>query len=346
MRYYGCKTKLLDYIEDVTSSLHLREGSVFFDMFSGTSAVGQHFKKLGYTVYANDFLEFAYALAYCYIQLNGVPKFSKLSKNIKNIHNPEQVIEYLNNIAGKAGFITKSYSPYLDNKRRYLSVENAKKVDAIRECIYKWQESKWINKDEYYYLITALVEGINLVSNITGTYAAYLKTWDNRALKKIKLVPPKLIGSNRENLATRGDANKIIADYKVDILYLDPPYNSRQFAANYFFPELVAKGWFDKKPEIFGQAGMPDYKNQKSAYSIRNQAAEALQDLVKKARAKYILLSYNDEGIIPLPEIKKILKTRGLVSEFTKEHKRYRAINQDGSHSHTHEFLFLVKVTK
>jgi len=346
MRYYGCKTKLLDYIENVTTSLPLKKGAVFFDIFSGTTAVGQHFKKLGYTVYSNDFLEFAYALAYCYIQINQTPKFTKLKRNLPKLLKADDVINYLNNIPNKNDFITKNYSPFEKNKRQYLSIENAKRVDAIRNKINEWSRKSWINKDEYYYLITALIEAINLVSNITGTYAAFLKTWDGRALKPLKLTPPKIINSERNNLALNKDANNIVSKYNVDILYLDPPYNSRQFAANYFFLELITKGWFDKKPEIYGQSGMIAYDQKKSTYSIKNKAVETLSDLINKSKAKYIILSYNDEGIISLDEIRKILSTKGVIKEYIKEHKRYRAINQDGSHNHTHELLFLVTVNK
>lgn len=344
MRYYGCKTKLLDFIGETVESLNLKKGSTFFDMFSGTTAVGQYFKKKGYTIYANDFLEFAYALAYCYIGLNDVPKFTTLKKHVK-IYNADGVIEYLNDLPGKAGFITKNYSPYKENFRKYLSIKNAEKVDAIREKINVWKKEKLINQQEFYYLITSLIEAINLVSNVTGTYAAYLKNWDNRALNPIKLSSPKIIKSDYKNLATRGDANEIISNYKTDILYLDPPYNSRQFASNYFFLELVAEGWFDKKPEIYGQTGMRPYQHQKSLYSVKNKAQETLSDLVNKSNAKYIMLSYNNEGIIPLDKIKKILSARGKVKEFNKEHIRYRAINQDGTNVRTKESLFLVKTS-
>ena len=91
---------------------------------------------------------------------------------------------------------------------------------------------------------------------------------------------------------------------------------------------------------------MRPYEDQKSDYSISKKAADALNDLVTKARAKYILLSYNDEGIIPIPILKKILSARGDVKEYTKEHKRYRAINQDGSKIITKEHLFLLTVKK
>jgi adenine-specific DNA methylase len=337
---------LLNYIEEAVKSLPIKKDAVFFDLFSGTTAVGQHFKKLGYTVYSNDFLEFAYSLAHTYIQTNTVPKFTELQKKIKKIKNASDVIEYLKGLPVEAGFITKNYSPYKNNFRQFLSVSNAQKVDTIRKTIYLWKKKQWINETEYYYLLTALIEGINLVSNVTGTYAAFLKTWDKRALNGFSFSMPKIIQSKNKNLAMRGDANKLVSKYEVDVLYLDPPYNSRQFASNYFFLELIAEGWFEKEPEIYGRAGMRNYDHQKSDFSIKKKAAAALQDLVKKAKAKYIILSYSDEGIIDLDEIRNILKGRGTVTEFMQEHKRYRAINQDGSHVTTHELLFIVKVNK
>lgn len=339
MRYYGCKTKLLDYIEDVVKTLPVKKGSIFFDIFSGTTAVGQHFKRLGYTVYSNDFLEFAYSLARTNIETAKIPKFKKLALS-------EDIIDYLNGLKGKAGFITKNYSPFNGNKRQYLSIENAKKVDVIREQIEDWKKSKLISETEYYYLIASLINAISLVANVTGTYAAFLKSWDKRALKPITLEHGEVFDNERENKAFHADANNLVGMHKVDILYLDPPYNARQFASNYFFLELVAEGWFKKIPEIYGNAGMRPYEDQKSDYSISKKAADALLDLVSKAKAKYVLLSYNDEGIIPIPRLKEILSTRGEVKEYTKEHKRYRAINQDGSKISTKEHLFLLTIKK
>ena len=342
MRYYGCKTKLLDHIENIVMSLNLKADSVFFDLFSGTSQVGKHFKNLGFTVYANDFLEFAHAIAYAYIKINKEPKFNKL-KSVISIEDSEDVVNYLNQIKPKAGFITKNYSPYNGNNRMYLSVNNAKRVDVIRSQIHEWRKVELISQEEYYYLITSLIEAINLTSNVTGTYAAFLKKWDNRALKNIVLKKPNIIKSKRINKVFKEDANSLVNKQKVDVLYLDPPYNSRQFASNYFLLELIAEGWFEKKPQIYGYSGMRPYKHQKSKYSIKKEAKKTLEELTEKARAKYIIMSYNDEGIIPLNEIKEILGRKGNVQIFKKEHKRYRAINQNGEKTKTKENLFLVK---
>jgi adenine-specific DNA-methyltransferase len=339
VRYYGGKTKLLNFIEYAVNSLNLQANASFFDVFSGTAVVGKHFKAKGYQVFSNDFLEFAYSIASTFIEINSEPNFKDLGIS-------SHPVDYLNELQGDVGFLTRNYSPYQDCERMYLSVDNAMKVDVIREKIEDWYSSNKISIQEKNYLITSLIEAINLRSNVTGTYAAFLKTWDSRALKPIILSKPEIISSVEENRVFKEDANEVVRKHSVDLLYLDPPYNSRQYASNYFFLELVAEGWFKNNPQIYGLSGMRPYDHQKSAYSSIRTASSALQDLVDNANTKYILLSYNNEGLIPHDEIKDILSRRGTVSEFSIDHKRYRAINQDGTNIKTRECLFLLKVEK
>jgi adenine-specific DNA-methyltransferase len=339
VRYYGGKTKLLKFIEDAVSTLNIKPNSLIVDAFSGTAVVGKHLKNKGFTVYSNDFLEFAYNIACTYIEINSQPTFKKLNLSC-------HPIEYLNNLVGKVGFITSNYSPFDGCERMYLSVDNAKKVDAIREQIECWWNESKITNLEKNYLITSLLEAINLRSNVTGTYAAFLKSWDSRALKPLELSMPHIINSNQPNKAFKGDANQFIKTQAVDVIYLDPPYNSRQYASNYFFLEVIAEGWFQSEPQIYGMSGMRPYEHQKSKYSSIKTAELALADLVYNADTKYILMSYNNEGLISHDAIKTILNTRGRVTEFGMEHKRYRAINQDGSNVKTKESLFLLRLEK
>ena len=345
MRYYGNKTKLLEFISETANELPLSDNKSFFDVFTGTTSVAKHFKQQGYTVFANDFLYFCYVLAEAYIKINNVPTFSKLNGSLKH-HNPVDAIELLNNLEPKVGFITKNYSPYLENKRQYFSVKNAMKIDVVRSQINNWREANLISEAEACYLIASLLYAINLVSNVSGTYGSYLKEWDKRSLKKLTLVAPEIIPSSRANKAFNAKAEDIVGKHEVDILYLDPPYNSRQYASNYFLLELIAEGWFDKEPEIYGHTGMRPYDEQKSSFSTKRQAAAALNEIIQKAKAKYILLSYNNEGIIPHDEILKILSKRGRVEIKTFDHKRYRSIGQDGSRSRTTEYLFVLHIGK
>ena len=75
---------------------------------------------------------------------------------------------------------------------------------------------------------------------------------------------------------------------------MDPPYNERQYAPNYFILELIAEGWFDDRhPQIYGKTGMRPYENQKSLYCKKEAVRETFRDLIKNADTKYMLLSYN-----------------------------------------------------
>ncbi len=347
MRYYGGKDKLLDLIEIGVKKTELNHGAKFVDLFTGTTVVAQHFKKKGYTVIANDFLEFSFALAKTYIELNEEPKFFKLKKHLGvNQIDKNYVIGYLNNLLPKKSFIFKNYCPSGTGNRKYFSNENGQKIDAIREKIEEWKKLFVISELEYYYLITALIESVNLVSNVAGTYSAYLKTWDKRALKPIILTAPEIIPSNKKNKAFKQDANKLIREIKnIDILYLDPPYNNRQYAANYFILELIAEGWFGtKKPNPNGKTGMLNYDHQLSEYCYKGRADKILDDLISSVNAKYILLSYNNEGVIPDDKIKKILTKKGKVQLFKKTHKRYKSINQnEDSPQNTEERLYFIE---
>ena len=357
MRYYGCKTKLLDFLSEGVAKIGINHGSVFCDLFSGTTTVARHFKQKDYTVYANDFLEFSYSLARAYIKNNSHPNFSGLKKIVNGVngHSSENlsiVINYLNSLSPIKGFIYNNYCPggtkNLDSPRMYFTDENGMKIDAIRTKIQMWKGENIINEDEFYILLTSLIETIPYVANISGNYAAYLKEWDPRALKPIKLRVPVIIKSKRKNKAFKEDANTLIKKIYSDILYLDPPYNSRQYAPNYFLLELIAEGWFNgQEPKIYGKTGMRPYEDQKSAYCQKNEVLTAFEDLIRNAKTKFILLSYNDEGLMSENEITDILSDRGKVQIFKKSHRRYRSINQDEFDRRTvFETLYFVKVAK
>ena len=355
MRYYGCKTKLLDFLSECVAKTGINHGSIFCDLFSGTTAVARHFKQKGYTVYANDFLEFSYSLARTYIKNNNYPLFEGLHGIVTGVNgsigNINKVIEYLNNLKPLKGFIYKNYCPggtkNLDSPRMYFTDENGIKIDAIRTKIQEWKDKKLISNDEFYMLLTSLIEAIPYVANISGNYAAYLKHWDPRALKSIKLQVPDIPKSKRNNKAFKEDANELIKKIHSDILYLDPPYNTRQYAPNYFLLELIAEGWFNEKPIIYGKTGMRAYEDQKSVYCQKNTVLTAFEDLIQNAKTRFILLSYNDEGIMSEEEIVDILSSRGRVQIFKKLHRRYRSINQDASDRRTvFETLYFVKVSK
>ena len=135
------------------------------------------------------------------------------------------------------------------------------------------------------------------------------------------MLTPNLIESNLDNQIYREDSNKIIDSLEGDILYIDTPYNARQYAANFHILETLAC-W--DNPKIYGKTGLRPYENQKSAYSQKIKCQEVFVDLIDKAKADYILMSYNNEGIIPHEFILNILGKKGNVRVYTKDYRRFR----------------------
>lgn len=353
MRYYGGKQKLLEFINEGVEKTGVNSGAIFCDLFSGTTIVSKFFKKKGYTVYANDFLEFSYSLSRSYIQTNRTPPFKGLFNTIAFTDNEKrinQIIEHLNDLDPKKGFIYQNYCPSgtkdSEYQRMYFTDINGMKIDAIREKLNEWKSLGLITTTEFHVLLSSLIEAVPFVANISGNYAAYLKHWDPRTKKSLKLKVPEILYSKRNNKAFKKDANELVRKIKTDILYLDPPYNTRQYAANYFLLEIIAEGWFKgSKPQIYGKTGMRPYETQKSKYCQKNNAREAFEDLVANAKTKYIILSYNDEGILSESAIKEILEKRGSVDVFYRSHRRYRSINQSKQdRREVKEKLYFVKV--
>jgi adenine-specific DNA-methyltransferase len=118
------------------------------------------------------------------------------------------------------------------------------------------------------------------------------------------------------------NANELVPEQECDLLYIDPPYNARQYSTNYHVLETLARG---DEPEIKGVAGLRVENDKRSAYCKRGVAEEELASLVGSARSKWILMSYNNEGLIPPDRVVEILSERGNVEVYACEYPRYRS---------------------
>jgi adenine-specific DNA-methyltransferase len=123
----------------------------------------------------------------------------------------------------------------------YFSDENAQKCDMIREKIEERKEDKKITDDEYYFLLTSLLEAIDKVANTASVYGAFLKQLKKSAKKPMELVPVELFENDNEHDIFNEDINKLVANTKHEVVYLDPPYNHRQYSGNYHILETIAK---------------------------------------------------------------------------------------------------------
>lgn len=334
MRYIGNKENILDTIYSILQKNAI-SGKSFFDFFSGTANVVKFFKTKNYQVFSSDILYLSYCLQKAYIENNEEPSFEKLLNILPNVNSEnlfttplDTVVNYLNSLGGIEGFIYKNYTPSgtqnLSRQRMYFIDENGKKIDAIRLKIEEWRNEILISENEYYILLACLIETIGFYSNVAGVYAAFHKSWDPRALKPLTMRTIQILSNNQKNVVYNDDSMNLLDKIDVDILYLDPPYNERQYAPNYHILETIAK--YDE-PKLRGITGMRDYANQKSRFCNPNTALKDLDKIAKKAKYKNLVLSYNSEGIMSSEKIIKILKQCGSVKLEQFEYARFKSNN-------------------
>lgn len=332
MRYLGNKESLLSFIDTVLAMHGLkstREAPLCVcDPFTGTTSVARHLKRQEWRVVSSDIMAYSYALQHAYIAMNEAPPFTGLAD--AGALDPEinlpvpfyRVIAHLNNLRGVEGFYYWNYSPDGTVGRRYFTSANALRIDAIRQTIRWWSEMGWLSDAERYLLVAALIESVSKVANVAGTYAAYLKRWDPRAHKPLVLSAPQIIHSACDHSINMVDANELVPQQECDLLYIDPPYNTRQYCTNYHILETLALG---DDPEVKGVAGLRVENAKRSPYSRSGEAEEALSKLVREAKARYILMSYSSEGLIPDARVVEILSERGNVEVHACEYPRFRS---------------------
>lgn len=335
MNYIGSKQRLLSFLYEGISEISGLSKGTFFDGFAGTGSVGKFFQEKGFSIIAND-IQY-----YSFIINNGKLCIPSDTKKII------ELIEKLQNVKEIEGFIFNNYcaggTQHLESERLYFSDTNGKKCDAMRKKIENWKEEKIIDKKEYYYLIYCLLEAIDKVANTASVYGAYLKKLKNSALKPLTIQALGLENYSSLSAKIYNDTIENCIEKKTDILYLDPPYNQRQYAPNYHVLETIAK--YDN-PILRGKTGLREYNDQKSDFCRKGKVAESFEFLIKNSSASFIFLSYNNEGLMSPETIQEILSRYGESGFFTQEYGRFKADkteNRNHKSSSVVEYLHWIK---
>lgn len=297
MRYLGSKTKLLTSIEEVIKENNIT-GTTFADIFAGTGCVGDYFKGQ-YKIISNDFLYYSYVMNSAKLQNSAIPKFGLLQKKYKC----DNVFKWFNSLEFEPKdnfFFYNNYSP--KGGRMFFTESNAIKIDGIRITIENLFSDKTISEQEYYFLLASMIESITKVSNTSGTYEAYFKFWDSRAEKDFELQPLEIneIALFAENELYNEDANLLVRKISGDIAYIDPPYTVTQYISAYHMLETLVK--YDS-PAIKGVGGKRERGDKNSLYAQRTKAKTIFEDLFRQLQFKHILLSYSNQGLVPLDEL-------------------------------------------
>lgn len=312
MNYIGSKLKLCqNFLPKTIKSVcgdNLSE-KIFCDLFAGTGIVGRTFKTSVKKVISNDIEYYSYVLNKNYIE------------NHRPIEKKSEYIAELNTLLPcEDGFIYKNYCSGGSGERQYFSDFNGKRIDSIRKQIEEWKCRGKISENTYFFLLASLLESADKVANTASVYGAYLKNLKKSAQKQMVLESADFEINENEHQVFNMDANVLIKQISGDILYLDPPYNSRQYGANYHLLNTIA----EYKPfEPKGKTGLRQYK--KSKYCSALTVKEEFENLIKEANFKYIFLSYNNEGLMSTDDVKNIMQKYGHYDLAQTEYQRFKA---------------------
>ncbi len=290
IKYLGSKRRLVGELGRLFAAAGAQTG---LDLFTGTTRVAQEFNRQGGFTTCVDTAAYSEVLAQCYVVTDAAEvDAAELA----------EALARLESLPGRRGYVTEVFC----EQSRYFHPDNGRRIDAIRDGI-----------DEFYgdhrlrpVLLTALLEAADRVDSTVGLQMAYLKEWAPRALRPLRLKAPELTpGTGR---ALRGDAATVVPTLEpVDVAYLDPPYNQHRYFTNYHVWETLVR-W--DAPEYYGVACKRlDARDEatRSPFNSKRTIAAALAGVIEAVRADTVVVSFNNEGFVPLPALLEMCEARG-----------------------------------
>lgn len=319
IKYLGSKRRLIPVLEVLFAASGAKTG---LDLFTGTTRVAQAMKRTGLAATAVDLSRAAHVLAQCYVAFDP-------SAQPEVVEALGLALDELQLLPGRAGYVTETFC----EQARFFRPENGERIDAIRDAI----EARYARTALWPLVLTSLIEAADRVDSTTGVQMAYLKQWAGRSLRPLTLrIPEMVAGPGR---ALRGDASVLAgtdALGRVDLAYLDPPYNQHRYDANYHVWETLV-AW--DAPAHYGVACKrvdlrePD---QRSVFNGRRTAPVALAEVMARLEAELVILSYNNESWLSFDELHALCAPRGEVAVLAVDAPRYVGA-RIGIHSPTGE---------
>ena len=324
-------------VEEIDSFIESRveseEPLTLFDAFCGTGAVSDRLKNK-FNLIINDNLKWAtvytagrlYAPS-CHFERLGFDPFAFLNQSDEKVQ----------------GFIYKNYAP-TESSRMYFTPENAARIDYFRKQIEEWHKNKLLSEAEYMLLLASLVESVSRVSNTAGVYGAFLKKWDGRALKPIEFIKPAYNACDSLNIKIYNDKTEnIISDVECDILYLDPPYTQNQYGTQYHLLETLI---LNDHPSVSKVTGSRPVMPMRSDWSKEYKAHILLDKIIANTTARYVVMSYNNDGLMSKEYIEAVMKRYGKPETYCCKKISYKKYQNWKSQNHKEHFEYLFFVEK
>ncbi len=349
--YIGNKRLLIPFIEEeikTISKLLNKEKLVSADIFSGSGIVARLLKQYSQKIFVNDLENYSCIINSCY--LSNKSEFNRKEYLGCRAELDKELLHLKND-----GLIYSNYAPKNDKQiekgeRAFYTTENAKIIDTTRSFI----ETLPDNMKKYF--LAPLLYSASVHVNTGGVFKGFYKnkytgigqfggTAENalsRIKGKIEILEPVLSNFECDIEIFNDDSNKMISKIKdVDVAYIDPPYNIHPYGSNYFMLNIIANNKIDAP--LSKVSGIPKDWN-RSLYNKSSYAKSALEKLIADCNAKYIILSYNSEGLVNFEELSELLKRFGKLEIRTLPYNTYRASRNLNKRSiYVKEYLFILE---
>lgn len=351
IKYAGSKMKIIPYILESIKGLQIQ---TVLDGFSGTTRVSQAFAQAGYDVTSNDLADWSEIFAKCYLLPKKEPSYY------------QKIIDELNALEGYDGWFTKNYGgdENMSTKMPFQK-KNTRKLDAIRDRIDELN----LDETDRAVILASLILGLDAVDSTLGHFVSYLSKWSQRSYNDLFLKLPLFISTHGKHSVSKQDIFNVVDDTFYDLAYFDPPYGSNnekmppsrvRYASYYHIWTSVIR---NDKPELFGKVNrredsrdlvaasiFEEYKKNESGNFI---AMEAIKTLIKKTKARYILLSYSSGGRATKKELESILNENGKVLKILEiDYKKHIMASMSWTNEWTRndnghkEYLFLLETSQ
>jgi len=325
LNYIGSKFQLLDWITNIIKE---KTGWTSFsdktiaDLFAGTGIVSYHFRKNMAKVISNDAELYSSIITHAFTR-------SLYTDNCKKLIDEFQKEIQDNKHLTTRGFITTHYSPEGSSERKFFTIENAKRIDYIRNKLESLKDT--ISEDEYKFILASILLSADAVSNVPAVYGCFLKNFKTKAVKTLTLMPIHnntvlpVVGSNTSNSDVLN--TDFITSFESDLVYLDPPYNERQYSKNYFPLNIIAKTpekLLTESP-LKGKTGIPTDCFMSPFCKKGETVEKAFETLFRQLKTKWIFLSYSSESIVSKEKMLELMNKYGTASVIERDYKRFKS---------------------
>ena len=337
LNYIGSKTKLLSWIcEKIDTRTGFGtdgwQGHTFADIFSGTASIANAYRNKGARVIVNDAELYAATIGHAIVCSQYSQKLALILRDIDEAIDSDQHLTTV-------GFITRNYSPFEQSERMYFTVDNAQRIDFARQHLETIAPT--LTEDEYKFLLASIICSADAIANTASVYGAYLKQYKVSANQPFYMIPVHTNSNPCNGVAYNTAAGNL--DIEADAVYIDPPYNERQYSKNYFVLNVIAMKPSEQAalPPLKGKTGIPE-DCYLSPFCQKKNVETAFRSLVAKCHARWVFISYNSESLLSRAKMVEILEHYGTVTVEEKTYKKFKS-SAAVENAEVTEFLFCLE---